>query len=463
MIILILLLLVLLAGFILNNWFTFKFWLVYADNTFHFQAAEQIKKNKYKLYSQIETYAIKNPPDYPPLFQYILALLPKDKLVSWGKYIGSVFDVCNKLLLFYVTNLITQNAYISLLAVCFYSVIPIAAQEQIEASPRTLSNLLFNGTIMSFYFFITTNNILYLLLIVILASFILLMHRFSIQTLLFLSLGFLALGQPLLFFLFGAGIILSILITKGYSLKLIKGHIAQLKFWRKMNKLKFRRSTANINKLLVYIYELFLTNPLDLLTIFFIAILSFNNFNFLLQWIIFIRIISFLILSVPQLKFVGEGYRYLAYSAFPAAMLSAILVATYSELTIIYVIASVLGILALLTWQITIMRQKTAAISIETVNSIRNLKDQDITKLLVLPYTFGKVVAYISKKNTFFTVSPFYFNYIKDLYWELEPVEKICKKNSISHLFVLNDKAAKYNLSFARQIYNDGIFTLYKV
>jgi hypothetical protein len=264
-------------------------------------------------------------------------------------------------------------------------------------------------------------------------------------------------------FLVALGVLLTVFTTKGYSLRLIKSHIRQLDFWRKMNNIWMRRKNANVSKILVYIYDLFFTNPFDLFVMLAAVLFNLKGFGFILLWIGFVRLISVAITIIHPLKFMGEGYRYLSHNSFPSAMLSAILVLNYGGLNAIYILVLIASLIASLAWQITYSKQKTVSLPNELVVAIEKLKLHDVGKLLVLPYTFGKTVAYYSKKKVFFTVSPFYFDYIKDLYWELDTIENICKKNDIKNIFVMNEKAKKYDLGFAKKIYDDGIFTLYEI
>ncbi len=457
------LVLVLIAGFLLSNLFRIKNKYASADCFFHYQAAEQIKENNFKLYKNIDTYLIENPPDYPPLSHYLLAFLPKGKILSWGRFIGSFFDIIQKILVYAIAFHLTKSHTISLIAVVAYSFIPIAEQEQVDASPRTIGCLFFNISLLSTYFSVS-NNIVMLMVSIVFVMLTTITHRFSLQPMLLIFIFFGVAYNYLFVAALIVGLLLSGLLTN--FPQILRSHITQLRVWQSMRKYLLDRK-AGVNKTLVKVYESFFSNSLDLFVVFiyFISPSLFVGLEFFIIWVILIRIVSLVVSNINSLRLIGEGYRYLAYNALPAAVLSAIVLARTDFLwaKILFGLVMLVSLLALLVWQRVYTKQGAMYLNKGILNAIDWLKKQKTNRLVAVPYTFGRTLAYLSKKKTFFTTSPLYFDKIKEIYWGTMPLKDICRKYKLDNLFVLNYKSKSYDLSFAKKMWSNEEVSFYEV
>ncbi len=464
------LVLVLILGFLLSNGFRLRNIYSGSDCYFQYSAAEHIKKNHYKMYDSIRYYSLPSAPDYPPLLHYLLAFLPSHKLVSYGRFLGSFFDIIHKISVFLLTLAITHQPLIALFAVILFSLVNSLSLDQVEASGRSMGSFFFTLLLASFFFYQQTHHFIFFLLAILILSLGFMSLKFFIQTTaltsLFLTLYFLDITYLLVFVL--AFLLLFIFLREKF-LVIIKTLFFTLRIWFSM------RNTPHPGKkgysaFKVSLFYFYLVGLIDLLLFFSLIFFKFHlpqEFYFFLVVAIFFRVLSFLVFYVKWFFCIGEAYRYFSYNAFPSALCLSYLLVTYwthLPFLILTVITSLLAIFSLLLWQKEYQRNKLLFPTNALLRCINRLKKYPIKNLLVVPTPYSRNVAFLTKKKVCFAISQQYFHLIREFLWNVGNVQDAIKRNKVSHIFVHKDYALfdRYSLPHAKILFSDE-FVLYKM
>lgn len=278
--------------------------------------------------------------DYPPIF---ILILSKFKLKWVEKYeflFSPFFDSLFIIYIFSISFYITQNFYFSFLTQLIYVLTPIIILENSSATPRSLGYALFAILYTSLFLFLQNGQISFLLVAVACGTLIFLSHRFTAQGYLFFSLFFSLLEKTWLYIgVFILTFVLAIIFSKGFYLKVLRGHIGNLSFWFKNIKYRFYHQVKGSYKehdtkdFIFKVYNQFLrfppfvlmitnpwtTVPLYLVLFYVTSDSLMKNFIFLA---VFFYILALVTTWIPFLRFLGEGQRYLELSAFPTAFIS---------------------------------------------------------------------------------------------------------------------------------------------
>ena len=172
--------------------------------------------------------------DYPPVFIWILSKFPFRTVEKYEFLFSPFFDFVHLIIIFGLVYILTSNVLLALLTQGLYVLTPIIIIENSSATPRSLGYTLFTVLMMSIIFYFQAPNPAFLVLAVISGSIIFLTHRFTTQGFLFFAIIFAVLDKNLLFpFIFMLSLLFAILVSKGFYLKVLRGHIGNLKFWIK--------------------------------------------------------------------------------------------------------------------------------------------------------------------------------------------------------------------------------------
>ncbi len=317
------------------------------------EMADIIRKNG-KLPKTIpDKYLIAGPFDYPPIFLYILSFFRKEFLEKNQWWISPFINALHSIIVFAITYFLTRNLLIALIAQIVYSLTPIVIIESSQLSVRSFSQLIFSLTLLTMLLSVHYQEPLLFLLTLFMSVILVLSHKFALQALIFLSiafsvwtLNFIYISIPLL------AVLIAIVISKGYYLTVLKGHVAVLNFFRENIDYRFAHQIRGIenkqNKSPDFINQVYnLLQKVPLLSLFgsnsFVFLLflmlfligkttalTFVNvsstvYDFLLVWAISLFVVAVLVNLIKPIRFLGEAERYLEYSAVPTAILLAIL------------------------------------------------------------------------------------------------------------------------------------------
>lgn len=406
--------------------------------------------------------------DYPPAFISILSKFPYKLVEKYEFLFSPFFDAIHQILIFYITFYLTQNIYISLLTQLLYTLTPIIILENSSATPRSLGYTLFTVVMLGLFVFQLENNYLYLLGSVFLGSLIFLSHRFTTQGYLLFSIFFSFYYMNILFIgAFLLSFICALIISKGFYMKVLKGHIGNLKFWYLNIHNRFAhqvKGNYNKHKTKDFIFKLYnqflkfppfvlaITNPWTIAVFYyFIFFKSIDPIlNFLILWVIISYVLALITIWIPVLRFLGEGQRYLELSAFPSAYIASLLLFKLSNTQykdVIFVIYIIVGILCLTT---ILVIQKKGMINdtLRTVtpslsNMFKYLKSlKKKPKLLCIPHQITTNVIYHTRCPVFVNADYTNINKISEVYPVLKkPIKQIMENYNLDNILLNTEYA----------------------
>lgn len=311
--------------------------------------------------------------DYPPVFPFIFSFLSRKTILKYQGFISPLIDSLQTLLVFIVSYQVTQSMPISLLAQLVYILTPMIVVENSYLTPRSLGYLCFTIAFYPLVIYLFSPSTFVLCIGIATGVLLFLTHRFALQSYFFLCIFMFAvttsihfIAVPILSFM------LSVIITRGYYLKVIYGHLSNIYFWVINYKYRFAHQVyglrknkkedwvASIYKLLSEFSPIFLlfTNMWAASAFIYLYITAsgvldeYPIFSYFALWIGFFYVMGAIVLKFKFLIPIGEGQRYLEMSTLPASILTSYLVFYFYNIygLIVPVIASILlfGNLALI-------------------------------------------------------------------------------------------------------------------
>lgn len=329
------------------------------DTYYQMLCAGSIREHHFRIPKAVRGFCFPSPFDYPPLFPFILALFGEKARERIERYISSGIDIILVLSAYFFSKhlfgiLIPASSQdVSLLAFSasiLYALSPALlffgyGPRAYQATPRTLSEVLFFLLAISEFNYFFSGNKVFILLAVILCALLLLSSKFGAQALLFFSLimsvfmrSFYFLLVPLL------GFGLAVIVTRGYYIDVLKGQIGHLILFKKITSkvYPFIQKKNRLGDLLslprdllcerkkafgtVFFNNSFIIaltrNPqLILLALWLLGggrgiILAQQKTYFMFIWILS-TLIAFVLTSLRPFLFLGEAERYITYSLIP--------------------------------------------------------------------------------------------------------------------------------------------------
>jgi len=248
---------------------------------------------------------------HPPMLHFLLSVFPENLRPKMLFMLGAVSDYGIALLTYFLGLQYMAEPY-ALVAAVVYSVTPASYLQSISESARPLGALWYSLSIA----LLPQKGILEMTFASITIAFTLLTHKMATQTLLFTCL----LVSPIFYasnnlfplsLLFGLA--LALLFTKGSYVRILRDHAGYIGFHLKYgswDKGKKRPSNPKwLAKLQPYFY-------IPLIGLIFYSQVFLGEVSLIFVWYSSILVLFFVWLW-------GDGYRYLAYSAVPTAILSA--------------------------------------------------------------------------------------------------------------------------------------------
>jgi hypothetical protein len=370
------------------------------DTFFHLLISESIREHQWKypssLYNVILSEGDKtyNYLAYPPLFHYIIALFPI-------RFHPKVARILNLVILSLEISLaaslvygITSNLAISIFSSFFVAFNLSVFELVVHFTPRPLGMLFYSFVV--YIAILCPQNLLSILVLTVLVMLISLTHKFATQAVIFGLLPYAFIfNRPYFLLSFVFGFLLSILVSRGFYIKILKEHINWLYFYslhpRKAHIIGKLRAIFSKN----FWYLVFLASM--------ILLFMFNNEEFLYTDLIakltfwaFVNIVIALLVSIRALSFLGEEYRYVEYSVFPVGIASSLLIAS-SNIYVWFVAftCALLSFLALFKFKRYLHHSK-ALVDPDDILAYRSLRD-NLGNLLVLPHTRTLEVNYFTK------------------------------------------------------------------
>ena len=316
--------------------------------------ADFIRKNGHKIPMEkiSDGYIIEGYLDYPPVLPWLLSFIPKKNLLSLQGFIAPLFDVMQNIFVFVIVLQLTGNVQIALLTQIVYATIPLSVLENSYLTPRSLGYVSFTGALYPLLLYSLVQNPIYLIIGFLFTLLCFFSHRFATQSLLFVCVFFSIIDRNIFYLVvFFTAMLTAIVISKGYYLRILEGHIANIYFWVKNYQFRFAHQVRGLVKKrqkwdfvsLVYFVlgkftpvTLIGTNLWIVAPVFFLLekLFSFGIIpeHILMEplyfkmslWVIFFYVLGALVLSIPHLQPIGEGQRYLEMTLAPTAIVAAV-------------------------------------------------------------------------------------------------------------------------------------------
>jgi len=290
---------------LLRSYLLLKYNWVGKDVFYHLLIAKEIRKNK-KLPETVNYFIFPEKYNYPPFLHVFLSLF-KEKYHQKLQFLSIIFDIVTGILIF-IMVMHTFNIWIAIFSTTLYLITPISIDNSFTLGPRSIANMYMVAALFSLFYFFNTQIVIFAILAAIFTAFVLLTHRLTTQSLLFvlvsMSFGFKSI-TPLVIILIG--IILAIIFSKGYYVKSAKGHINFIKCMAKgFQDRKTRLITPNIlPNPIQFVFNMPILLALPVFSLFYDNIIT----KYFVIWGL-----SIVILSIIWVY--GEGYRHI-YNAIP--------------------------------------------------------------------------------------------------------------------------------------------------
>lgn len=439
--------------------------------------ADYIRTHK-SLPKELPKYILKGPFDYPPFLNILLALLPKKFVEDYQGFISPVFDCFNNLILFTVTYILTKDLSIAAFAQLVYMVTPLIVIENASLNARSLGGLLFSSAFLSTISY-SINHAPYMFILAIVSTIALLFsQKMAAQTLFFLSLAFSILEKNFIHLLIlGISLIMAILLSRGFYIKILNGQLSVLKYFRMIIKNRYSHQIRGalpalknkdfIERLKAAIreYPLFaLLTSCPLISggfLMAIWILASPGKSFLMHypglslishkfalWLVILYTFGIVTAQIKPFQFLGEGMKYLVYAALPSSFLISV---TAFDLFInrgnpnllLFIISMVLlSLLQIIFLQNKgVIRDNTRTIT-PSLRQIMDFLQKQPTeaRLATIPFSLSDAVAYFTKSNILSSDSAYVLAHNPDYldYYPVlkKPLEEILNKHKINFLLV---------------------------
>lgn len=458
---------------------------------------DHVKKAGHRIPGKIKKgFIIDGEFDYPIIFPWIFSFFPKKFLLHTQGLVSPFFDFLQNILVFYIAFSLTGNIAISLLAQALYSLIPIIPIENSYLTPRSLGYFNFTLAFFPIFMYHINHNIFLLLLSLIFTCTLFLTHRFALQAFIIISIFFSFVDVSLLYVL---NILLAFLIvmsiTKGFYLKVARGHLYNIYFWVKHYKLRFAHQIYGLrpNKRVDWvgkIYPLFsLLSPIFMFAMNVWAISAFIYFFLFFQkpagfpsniiyfrmslWVIFFYIFGAIVLKVKRLIPIGEGQRYMEMASVPSVILASVLffylLRQYGIIIIILLGLGMLGnLFVILFFQIKgIITDKNRSLTPDLQKAykfINTLKRRP--RIICIPHQITTMTVYHTKSDVLVNADNKGLMQMDDFCPVLKkPIIYIAKKFDLDYLLLRESFATREELNLKQKeiVFRSGDILLIKL
>lgn len=306
---------ILIIGFVLRVSLIVRYGWVGKDTFYHLLISRVIREKK-ELPKQVDRFVLPEEYDYPPLTHVLLSKISEKN----HKKIQLFFpftDILTVIVLFFFCSA-TIGISEALLAIAFYSVTPFAIDLSLSLGPRVIANFFLIITLLSTYSFLESNNVMLLITAVFSAALVMLTQRLAVQSMIAILVGVAIVfinAVPILIII--CAILVAIVLSKGFYIKVIRGHYDFIRVLG--NRLFDSQHSGEQASPFLQITPILFNLPI----IGILFVLPFFSFTwsppmlFSLVWVI-----SLLVLSTIWVF--GEGYRHMANSVAPMAIICSV-------------------------------------------------------------------------------------------------------------------------------------------
>lgn len=407
--------LILIGGFLIRVIPQLSFKIESPDSYYHLTAARQIWKEK-KIPSKLESFLFEGTYTYPPILHVLLAPIIRFKKITLGRMVSPIFDMLIGVLVFYVaTDFFGEE--IGLISFLIYVITPINVIESIKLTPRTIGQF-FLTLFMFSVFYVDSNPFQLLLLIPIISTaIVLLSHKMATQSLamlvIFVSVVYLLVDYNYSIFLMCGlilGVLFTIAVSKGFYLKIFRGHKAILSYHFKHGDFRKGKKQFLSPVQIVQRWPWIILVPFAMIFLNFEEFFALKNLNFLFIWGVF-----FVALTI--LWRFGSGFRYLVFGIPPTCIFFAYIIwSEFSQIGLVFLILAAGLSIARIAYYLKKNRKKPL-ITKELENCFNYLVSAPTKSVACVPASLNYQTAFFTEKKVLSgEASPEQFKEKRDYY-----------------------------------------------
>jgi hypothetical protein len=310
---------------------------------------------------KLRRYTIDTVWDCPPWFYWVFSFASRKMRQRTEWLLGPIADTIQVMIVFLFCLSISGNYLASFIAGLIFSIVPILIKPDARTfffSPRPYGELFATLAILFALLFVVYYSLWFGVASVIFTSLVLLTGKFPTQAVLFSFLGFSVFYLTLWFLLFFLlGLAFAILLSKGYYLKTLRAHIRHSRFYQTtiVHRHTWTRTVSGFGELKSLLSRdlgrkarartVLLRNPLvnalafaPFLPLFWIMIPfawdTLTSDRTLISMAVWANVMFLLVMviSIRQLRFLGEAERYEGFGVFPLCILVPILLLSLNSL-----------------------------------------------------------------------------------------------------------------------------------
>lgn len=445
----------------------------------HLLTVDYIRSHKRLPSDSGEHHLFKGPFDYPPALLLVLSLFPRDFLEKYQGFVSPLIEAMHSLLLFAVCYLLTANLVVALLAQVIHGLAPVMAMENSQLSARGFGSLVFSTSILLMFFYSLSPSWPLLGGAVLFTTILFFSHKMASQAMFFATVLLSLVERDPVYvgvFLLSAG--LAVLVSRGLYIRILRGQIAILKFFRKNTKSRYAHQVRGVqngrggqdldftSRLKAAIgrfplVALIASNPFVLIFAIAAVILSNNivrsEFVALLTpgiipkfmwWVIIMYVLGVITAQVRPFQFLGEGTKYVVYSLFPLSAVLAVFTWFYAVQKGNYwfflpLLATAVACLVQVVWmqENIVIKDSMRSLTVPLIKVIDYLKTTDgEVRLAVFPVAASFIISYFADCKVLSTDSAYIHVHDQD-FADFEPFLRrplldYVGKYRISHILV---------------------------
>jgi hypothetical protein len=431
--------------------------------------------------------------DYPPLFPYILATMEEKTALRVNGYIPAAIDTVTCAVtgaflawlpgsgliavgltwpvmpgLDAVETAALVMPAVGMLTVIFTPMTYIDSFQHLSARP--LANLWMALALMALYVYSMSGDRLALVLMMAPVTLIFVTHKFTLQALVFLLMGAsVYMRDPLPLAVLGAGFLLAVLFTGGHYLKVLRGHLAFLNFYRMMGARKYPGKYAIDRERLRKLVRLDATgNPWIYMLV--IVLWSGGWPPGLLAVLALVSVTVYLLVSLNPLLFLGEPERYFEAAMFPLAVLIPLVLMGGSWLPWLIFLALLVLCSARIVREMggreEQMFDKTRVIEHfvdpEWLRACEFMKGRPGSRIITVPENLQWATSYFTGKQTQGTNSALqYIPYMEEFPATPQNLRELAVKYRVDMIFMAKASMNGYDMLFAKKTFENERYIIY--
>jgi len=365
---------------------------------------------------------------YPPAFTVFLGLLPDRIVKHYYWLINPILDFMNLVVMDVFISIISGSTEAVLLANIIYIFMPVFVSEYSNLTSRSLANIVFSCFLIFLYY--AFKNPVWYVVVALSWCTILFTHKLTAQGGLFLVILVAIVYATPIPLVVTLGIIpFLLLFTGGYYLKILKGHWDIVSFWHRNLPLLgahqiyespiygIAKDKTSSKGLLKRTGALFLYNPF----IYFVLVVFAYSpelvqmdaaVYYLFVCITAITAWAFLTTFIPYLNSLGEGYKYIKYTALPSAVFISLIFDNLDTFSItLLVISSIVTIMGLVLSIYLVLTRSKGIIDEDLRKMLDYLKSKkEFDMLGCINLDMADAIVYFARKKVLWGTHHYNFN-----------------------------------------------------